>query len=222
MQRTICRLALIIAILSISSMASAHASEILYSANSNLLSVNAQSAPLSTLLAEISQQTNLRIVVDRSVDKPITIRFKDKPLEQALAYLLKGMNVLSLYADHRVSNHKTSLLALHVLPDGADNHDVLKQNYPNASNPAPTYVSTNTETARPAFIESNWESQLDNFSPDVKTTVRIAMQRAKSADLHSQQEQENLQNAIQKQLFEYAVASQMLEEALQGMNASNR
>ncbi|MDZ4184790.1 MAG: hypothetical protein U1D97_07415 [Desulfuromonadales bacterium] len=93
-----------------------------YDGRSDLLTVQARQVSLLQLLAEISLQTGVEILMDPAAEKTVTVDFEKKTLEDGLRQMtrLHNLNTALSYADPIAgSQRKTPLvIGVKVLPQG--------------------------------------------------------------------------------------------------------
>jgi hypothetical protein len=85
------------------------------------LSLMVHAVPLKKVLNKIARQSGLSIAVAPSIDEKVSATFEGLPLEEGLRQLLKGHNVIFLYAQSEGSRtRRIFLTAVKVLPKGAE------------------------------------------------------------------------------------------------------
>ncbi|MHC4639491.1 MAG: hypothetical protein ACYTBV_18645 [Planctomycetota bacterium] len=84
-----------------------------YDTKNDRLTVDAKSVPLTQILAQISEQSGVEILVDPSVEKDINIYLPAQPLEKALKQLARDLN----YAMH-YDKAESRLVAMKIVPQG--------------------------------------------------------------------------------------------------------
>ncbi len=65
--------------------------------DSGLLSLHSRDAPLAEVLAEISRQAGIELVVEVELGYPVSKSFSNEPLARALQRLLSGTNYIMIY-----------------------------------------------------------------------------------------------------------------------------
>ena len=78
------------------------------------LSINSDNFPLETLLKELTNQCQLRVITyeEAMVSQPITISFKDMPLEQGIKRLLKASGINNYFIQYRNDQKGRSRMAI--------------------------------------------------------------------------------------------------------------
>jgi type II secretory pathway component GspD/PulD (secretin) len=87
--------------------------KVTYAQKEDLLTVDANGVPLTQILAQISEQSGIEILVDPSVEKDINIYLPAQPLEKALKQLARDLN----YAMH-YNDKDSRLVAMKIVPQG--------------------------------------------------------------------------------------------------------
>lgn len=87
-----------------------------YDKKTDLISVNAENAPLKSVLRKIAQQTSLEVLFDNDANENISITLRSLSLQKAIANILRGKNHLLQYTN--TDNHSTTLTSIIVLPSG--------------------------------------------------------------------------------------------------------
>ena len=78
------------------------------------LSLNVHNLPLEELLEELSNQCKLRFITyeDAMLSQPLTIRFRDLPLEQGIKQLLKAADIKNYFIQYRNDQQSKSNIAV--------------------------------------------------------------------------------------------------------------
>jgi type II secretory pathway component GspD/PulD (secretin) len=84
-----------------------------YDTKNDRLTVDAKSVPLTQILAQISEQSGVEILVDPSVEKELSIYLPAQPLKKALKQLARGLNYAMYYNDE-----DSRLVAMKIVPKG--------------------------------------------------------------------------------------------------------
>ena len=98
-----------------------------YDAVSDRIAIQAQATSLTGLLAQISRQSGVEILIDPAVERPVTMDIKDQPLEQALEALTRGLNTVLVHDVRTLpgKGEQNVLVMVKLLPKGQTNTALL-------------------------------------------------------------------------------------------------
>lgn len=93
-----------------------------YNRQTGLLTIEADRAPLTQILAQIATQSGVEIIVDSSIEKEISISLPEQPLERALKQIARGLSYAMYYgkADSQDPPQGDRLVAMKILPQGKE------------------------------------------------------------------------------------------------------
>jgi hypothetical protein len=99
-----------------------------YDRATNCLTLHVQDMSLTQLLAQISGQTGVEILMDPTVERPITFSMQDQPLEAGLNKLTRGLNTVMIHDQRDVpgKGRQSMLTTLKLLPAGQTNSALLR------------------------------------------------------------------------------------------------
>jgi hypothetical protein len=102
--------------------------QVRYDAAMDRLSLDAHDSPLTQVLARISRQSGVEILIDPSVDYPVTASLRDQPLENALATLTRDMNAVMIHDQLEIAGNSRQpvLVRMELLPVGETNTALLR------------------------------------------------------------------------------------------------
>lgn len=68
-----------------------------------LLSMNVKEADLRGILREIGRQAGIKVLVDRDLEKKVTVKFEHIPLREGLERILKGENYFLVFDEGKIN-----------------------------------------------------------------------------------------------------------------------
>ncbi len=91
-----------------------------YDRQTGILTVEADRTPLTQILAQIATQSGVKIIVDPSIEREISISLPEQPLEKALKQIARGLSYTMHYeeVDSRNPTQGDRLVAMKILPQG--------------------------------------------------------------------------------------------------------
>jgi type II secretory pathway component GspD/PulD (secretin) len=126
-----------------------------YDTKNDRLTVDAKKVPLTQILAQISEQSGVEILVDPSVEKDISIYLPAQPLKKALKQIARGLNYAMYYNDE-----DSRLVAMKIVPKGKQgSSNLVPVTHPNALSGQPdrrgdgNYDEGNNDATRGRRIE---------------------------------------------------------------------
>ena len=99
----------------------AHSVSAKITSEGNTLSINSYNLPLGRLLQALSEQCQLRVITyeEAMASQPVTISFKDVPLDQGIKRLLKAAGINNYFIQYRNDEkNRSSMAALTLLGKG--------------------------------------------------------------------------------------------------------
>jgi len=99
-----------------------------YDPATDRLTLNVQDMSLTQLLARISGQTGVEILMDPTVERTITFSMQDQPLEAGLNKLTRGLNTVMIHDQRDVpgKGRQSMLTTVKLLPEGQTNSALLR------------------------------------------------------------------------------------------------
>ncbi|WP_428634613.1 hypothetical protein [Sedimenticola sp.] len=98
-----------------------------YEAEADALTLDAHNADLIVVLRKISQQANIRVLVDPEVTGTVSASFSRRPMQAALSGILRDFSVVTLYArQDDVPEGGLRVSELHILPQGKTDNGMLR------------------------------------------------------------------------------------------------
>jgi hypothetical protein len=99
-----------------------------YDAATDRLSLDVHDLPLTLVLARISRQSGVEILADPSVDQPVTASLQNRPLEDVLGELTRGMNAVMIHDQPEIGGQgkQPVLVRMEILPVGQANTALLR------------------------------------------------------------------------------------------------
>jgi hypothetical protein len=104
------------------------AQEVRYDAATDRLSLDVQDRSLTDVLARIARQSDVEILMDPSVERPVTASLQDQPLETVLGNLTRGMNAVMIHDERDLpgQGRQAVLVRMELLPSGETNTALLR------------------------------------------------------------------------------------------------
>ena len=104
------------------------AQEVRYDAATDRLSLDVQNLSLTEVLERISRQSGVEILMDPSVEHPVTASLQDQPLESVLGNLTRGLNAVMIHDERDLpgQGRQPVLVRLELLPTGETNTALLR------------------------------------------------------------------------------------------------
>lgn len=99
-----------------------------YDPATDRLTLNVQDMSLTQLLARISAQTGVEILLDPALERPVTVAVQDQPLEAGLTTLTREYNTVMIHDQRDVPGKgiQTLLTTIKLLPRGQTNTALLR------------------------------------------------------------------------------------------------
>lgn len=99
--------------------------DVRYEAEADTLTLDAHNAELIAVLSQISQQADIRVLVDPEVTGTVSASFSRRPMQAALSGILRGFNVVTLYARQDTPGDRLRVSELRILPKGKTDNGML-------------------------------------------------------------------------------------------------
>jgi len=98
-----------------------------YDAATDRLSIEVQEMSLARLLAQVSRQTGVEILIDPAVERPVSTVIREQPLEKAITELTRGLNTVLVHDVRTLpgSGERNVLISVQLLPKGQTNTALL-------------------------------------------------------------------------------------------------
>jgi len=84
--------------------------------NNDLLTIRAKSTPLKQVLASIEDQTQIKVFLLGTVDKPISANLSDVPIEKGLKRIFRNFNSVFIYHSTNDIENKLEIKSILILP----------------------------------------------------------------------------------------------------------
>lgn len=99
-----------------------------YDRATDRLTLSVQDMSLTQLLAQISRQTGVAILIDPAVERPMTFSMQDQPLEAGLNKLTRGLSTVMIHDQRDVpgKGRQSMLTTVKLLPEGETNAALLR------------------------------------------------------------------------------------------------
>ena len=99
-----------------------------YDPATDRITLNVHDMSLTQLLARISVQTGVEILMDPTVERTITFSMQDQPLEAGLNKLMRGLNTVMIHDQRDVPGKgpQSMLTTVKLLPEGQTNTALLR------------------------------------------------------------------------------------------------
>jgi hypothetical protein len=142
--------------------------EVRYDAATDRLSLDVKDRSLTDVLARISQQSDVEILIDPAVERPVTVSLQDQPLESVLGNLTRGMNAVMIHdeRDLPVQGRQPVLVRMELLPKGQTNTALLR---PVLSPEAEAMMRAKgrdpADSERRGFLNARREARLEHMDP---------------------------------------------------------
>ena len=98
-----------------------------YDAASDRIAIQARDMSFTSLLAQISRQSGVEILIDPTVEHPVSITLQDQPLEKAISGLTRGLNTVLVHDVRTLpgKGEQNVLVTVRLLPKGQTNTALL-------------------------------------------------------------------------------------------------
>ena len=99
-----------------------------YDPATDRLTLDVRDMSLTQLLARISAQTGVEILIDPALERPVTVAMQDQPLEAGLTTLTREYNTVMIHDQRDVpgKGSQTLLITIKLLPRGQTNTALLR------------------------------------------------------------------------------------------------
>lgn len=169
--------------------------EVRYDATTDRLSLDVHTSPLTQLLARISHESGVKILADPGIDHPVTASLQNQPLESALGYLTRGMNVVMIHDQREVPGQglKMVLTRVELLPAGQGNRALLRR-VPNSGDATMPYAGkpeSTTGLRAGRFHSARSQARLQRRQERAAQTGKVPTQTAES-DRKAQHQQKRM------------------------------
>ncbi len=119
-----------------------------------MLSLSAESIDLKEVLAAVADQAGISVTSPKNLEKLVTAKFSNVPLDQGLHRILKGLSYALMYAPAGERSGAESVSGVYVCPKGSSRRRISRR----TSEP---YVKLRTEEERRAAALERYERRLD-------------------------------------------------------------
>jgi hypothetical protein len=210
------------------------AQEVRYDAATDRLSLNVQNLSLTEVLARISRQSDVEILMDPSVERPVTASLQDQPLESVLGNLTRGMNAVMIHDERDLpgQGRQPVLVRLELLPTGETNTALLRPVLsPEAEallrakghDPADPLVKTRVNARRQARLEKMDPAQRERIeAQDAAKASRKAESKAARLESQAKRHQARLERLNAKLTRAQALAATDPEAGQQRVQRLNQ
>ncbi len=119
-----------------------------------MLSLSAENIDLNEVLAAVADQAGISVTSPKNLEKLVTAKFSNVPLDQGLRRILKGLSYALMYAPADEKNGAESVSGVYVCPKGSRRRRISRR----TSGP---HVKLRTEEERRVAALERYERRLD-------------------------------------------------------------
>lgn len=135
-------------------LAQTQGQEFLIHYNRGMLSLSVENADLQRVLTGVAENAGISFTWPKNLEKLVTIRFYDVPLEQGLRRILKGLSYALIYAPSGEKDGVETVSGVYVCPEGPRGRGRSRRTFRE-------YVRSKTEEERKAAALERYERKLD-------------------------------------------------------------
>jgi hypothetical protein len=200
--------------------------EVIYDKATDKLSVQADMVSLDGLLARIALLSGVGFLMDREVERPVSITLEELPLEKGLKKIMQDLNLRYAMIYEKKEGQEPLLISMKIVPEGKENIPNLKLMPVVDVNGEAVIRSSSGRPIRAGqmpptifdFAEERWQARLNKMPEEKRKRIVERMNQRQEKRAARMEEIENRRAERERKAAEHHARRMAAEEKLRVSN----